>query len=291
MFLFSYFSNSKTPPNLAWVFVMYSFVGVSEGSYGPNMLNVVHDLGNARLYVILAIPVGVSLITIVGFGLMSIGVPFQCFYYTTGIFAIISIILYFFTIYRYSEDDEALNSSNFSKFIDDLYQIKQWFGKMTLHSIVFIFNMACLSLFNPGCTLYLYQSRVKYQLFDVTISNSLFILFYNLGNFLGDFVSRKVMDKGRIINPLWFMALLLLGLSVNLSLIPEIAPLAAFLFSWANGGLYCQTTKKFSNEFQDDYHLTATSVWLFFGDCGSTAGSSLIQFVRPWVGSMKQKMY
>lgn len=294
MVMLTILSFQKKPPSVAWVFISYAFVGVNEGSYGPNMLNVVNNMGRTRLYVVLAMPVGVACITLGAFVLMSIGVPFYVFYIVTAVMAIAGIIIYLLTIYRTSlemESETEHSQFNLKDFINDFKEIKEWFPKIWVHSAVFFINMICLGLFNPGCTLYAYQSRVNFRLFKFTISHDLFIFIYNLGGFLGDYVSRKVMDKKKIIHPLFYFLLLIFGLGINLSLIPEIAPFAAFSFMWANGGLYSQSTKLIGETFTNKYHLTATSTWLFIGDGGSTLGSNLVQFVRSSISTLKSKMY
>ncbi|KAH0789960.1 major facilitator superfamily transporter [Histomonas meleagridis] len=295
MILLSIISFQKPKQNVVWVFITYAFVGVCEGSYGPNMLNIVNDLGNTRLYVVLAMPTGVALITLGAFGLMALGVPFQYFYITTAVLAGLAIILYLFTIYPAVKRIAAENHHaefNLSDFWNDCKHIKEWFPKIWVHSLIFFVNMICLGLFNPGCTLYAYQSRVTLQLFGgVTISHDLFLCLYNLGGFLGDYISRKVMNNKRIIHPIFYFFLLLFGFAINISLIPEIAPFAAFSFMWANGGLYVQSTKLIGEIFREKYHLTATSTWLFIGDGGSFLGSNLVQLVRPSIAKLRAMMY
>lgn len=292
MSLLSFFSYSKTPPHVAWVFVCYSFIGVCEGTYGPNMLSITSNLGNTRLWVILAMPAGVATITILGFLLMAVGVPFQIFYIVTACFAFLSITIYIFTIYPASKYGE-IESEKFdlAQFGHDLKEICNWFPKIAAHSIIFLINMVCLSMFNPGCILYAYSSRVTFKLFKVTISHDWFIMIYNVFGFCGDFFSRRVMDKKKIIHPIFYFLILCFAFAINISLIPEISPVAAFLFNWSNGGLYCQSTKLIGELFKNKYGLTATSTWLFIGDCGSTTGSSIIQYVRSYIDSLKSIMY
>lgn len=292
MIMLSILSFQKEPPHLAWVFISYAFCGVCEGSYGPNMLNVVNHLGDTRLWVVLAMPVGVATISIVAFAFMAFGVPFQYFYIITAAMLAIAIVIYMFTIYPKADIPGGhQNNFNLKDFGYDLKEIGQWFPKIWVHSLVFLVNMVCLSLFNPGCTLFVYQSRVTFRLFGFTIANEWFIFMYNIGSFLGDYFSRRVMNNRKIIHPLFYFAMLVFGFFINVSVIPEIAPFAAFLFSWANGGLYVQSTKHIGLCFKEKYHLTATSTWLFIGDAGSTSGANLVQFLRPVIGSLKQKMY
>lgn len=292
MTLLSILSFQKTPPHVAWIFFTYSFVGVCEGTYGPNMLNITSHLGDTRLYVILAMPAGVATITILGFLLMALGVPFQFFYIATACAAFIAIIIYLFTIYPVAKSTQSESDKfDLHQFWVDCTKIKEWFPKIWLHSIIFLVNMVCLAMFNPGCILYAYSSRVTFKLFKFTISHDWFILIYNVFGFCGDFFSRRVMEKKRIISPVFFFLLLCFAFGINISLIPEIAPVAAFLFNWSNGGLYCQSTKLISILFEHQYHLTATSVWLFIGDCGSVSGSSIIQYIRTAIDTMKSTMY
>jgi len=292
MTLLSFLSYSETPPSLAWVFISYAFAGVCEGSYGPNMLNVVQYMGDTSVYVIMAMPTGVAIISLFAFFMISIGTPFQYFYIITAICLVLAIILYLFTIYPETKRVQTKRSNfNLSLFGHDLLEIKNWFPQIAFVSCVFLVNMMCLSLFNPGCTLYAYQNRVNYHLFGFTFSHDTFIMLYNFGSFLGDFVSRKIMNNKRIISPIWYFLLLVMAFFINVSLIPEIAPFAAFGFSWANGGLYVQSTKFIHELFANNYHLTAISTWLFLGDCGSTLGSNLVQYLRPVIADMKKIMY
>ena len=292
MTLLSVLSFQKTPPHVAWVFISYAFIGVCEGSYGPNMLSIANSLGDTRIYVILAMPAGVATITLLGFFLMAIGVPFQVFYIVTACCAFIGILIYLFTIYPAAKHiEEETSKFDLVEFGHDLLEIKNWFPKIWVHCIIFLINMMCLAMFNPGCILYAYSSRVNFKLFGFTLSHDWFIFIYNCGGFLGDFISRRVMDKKKIIHPIFYFFLILFTIAINFSLIPEIAPVAAFLFNWANGGLYCQTSKLINQLFQDKYNLTSTSTWLFIGDCGSFTGSSIIQYIRPYIDTLKSIMY
>jgi MFS family permease len=293
MTLLSYICFQPTPPahSVAWVFFSYAFVGISEGSFGPNMLNVVNHLGETRVWMIMGMPAGVATITILGFGLMAGGMPFQYLYILTAVISALAIIVYLFTIYPVAKSADMMGDSfDLKKFWWDLREIRQWFPKIWLYSLVFIVNMTCLSMFNPGCTLYSYQTRVTYRLFGFTLSHDWFMMLYNIGSFFGDFVSRRVMNRKALVNPFFYFLLLCVALALNLSLIPEIAPFAAFGFSWANGALYCQSTKLIGRLFTTQYHLTATSTWLFLGDVGSTVGANLVQPVRPAITVMKAEM-
>jgi hypothetical protein len=294
MTLLSYISFQPSPPyhSVLWVFFSYAFVGVCEGSYGPNMLNVVNRLGDTRVWMILAMPAGVATITIIGFGLMALGMPFQYLYIITAVLSALAIVTYLFTIYPVAQAaDKDGDNFDLQQFWLDLREFRQWFPKIWLYSLVFIVNMTCLAMFNPGCTLYSYQSRVTYRLFGFTLTHDWFMMLYNIGSFLGDFVSRRVMNRLSLLNPLFYFLLLCVALALNLSLIPEIAPFAAFAFSWSNGALYCQSTKLIGRLFTTEYHLTATSTWLFLGDVGSTVGSNLVQPVRPWIAVLKSEMF
>lgn len=283
------FQKPSRDISMGWVFVANGFVGVCEGSFGPNMLTIVNQLGETRLYVVMAMPFGISLVTIGSFGLMALGVPYQFFYIFTACMLGVAIVLYIFTIYRYS----ANQTSNFDLrvFWGELKRIREWFPKIWVQSLIFVIDMFCLGLFNPGITLFMYESRVTYRLFGFTVDRNWFVFVYNVGGFLGDFLARRVMDKRKILNPVWFLVMLVIAVTINLCLVPEVSVVASFFFMWANGSLYCQTTKKIGEEFVDEFHLTATSVWLFIGDAGSTTGSNFIQLLRPAVASLKKRMF
>jgi hypothetical protein len=286
--------SRPVPPfqSVVWVFIAYAFMGTCEGTFGPNMLNIVNHLGDTRGWVVLAMPCGVATITIGGFALMAAGMPYYALYLATAALSLSSVCLYLCTIFRAtSAVDPATTEFDLRQFLADLREIRQWFPKIWSHCLVFIVDMLCLSMFNPGCTLYAYSTRVTCRLFGFTLGNDMFMLAYNIGSFSGDFLSRRVMAKRTIVSPIWFLLLLGFAFALVMSLIPEIAPLAAFGFSWANGGLYAQTTRLIGEEFTEGYHLTATSTWLFLGDVGSTTGSMIIQVVRPYIAGLKAIMY
>ena len=289
MTILSVVSFAKSPPSLAWVFISYAFCGVCEGSYCPNMLNVVNNMGNSRHYVVTSIPFGVGLITIIAFAAIAMGFPFQYCYIFTAICLALAIVLYLFTVYPVAKN--VSDDFSLKEFFMDFKYICDWFPKILVHCLVFIINMFCLSLFNPGCVLYAYNERVTYHLFGFTIAHDWFILTCNVGNFLGDYLGRAVMDKKKIIHPCLFMVLLVIGIAINFGLIPEIVPFASFAFGFCNGGLYTQSTKLIGIIFKHKFHLTATSTWLFLGDVGSTTGSNVVQPVVPLLTYMKQHYY
>lgn len=297
MLLLAYFSLQNTTQNIIWVFISYSFAGICIGTFEPNMLNIVNNLGSTRIYVLLAMPCGCSCITILGFCLMTFGFPYQLFYIFTIIFCTISIILYYSTIYKASKSNEVQIENrqrmfNFHSFYNDLLKIQEWFPKIGLHCLCTFINNILVSLFIPGCTLFEYSKRITYRFIgNITIKNEIFMLLFNCGSFLGNFCSMKIMNKKRIISPFLFNIMGVFGVILNLSLIPEIAPLSSFLLMSANGGIACQSSKLIGKLFTENYHLTATSSFLFFGDFGSMIGSNLIQPFLPYIISMKSKMF
>lgn len=296
MFLLTYFSFQKTIQNVFWVFVSYAFVGICVGSYEPNMLNIVNKFGSTRIYVLLAMPCGCSCVTILGFCLMTFGFRYQYFYVIALIGSIISMNLYYFTIYKDSKESENKTENNqmlfLKEFYIDLLRFAEWFPQIGLYCFCFFFNNLLASVFVPGCTLFEYSRRVTYRLIgSITIKNEIFMLLFNCGSFSGNFFSMRTMNRKRIISPFFFNVLGLLGVVINMSLIPELAPLSSFLLMSANGSLSCQSSKLIGKLFHEKYHLTATSTFLFFGDFGSMLGSNFIQPLLPYIISMKSKMY
>jgi MFS family permease len=291
MSILFFVSVLPVPPyfDVPWVFVAYAFVGVGNGTFSPNILNIVHPLGETRRWVVLAMPSGVASITIFGFALIGLGVPYQFFYAAVALAAVTSILVYLRTIYPIATSESV--TFDLKQFCADLFNIRHWFPGIWRYALAFMINMMFLSLFGPGCTLYVYQRRVSYRLLGTTIGHSWFMFIYNCGSFLGDFVSRRVMDQKKIVHPALHIGVALFALVLNLALIPEIAPLAAFGFSWTNGTLYTQSTRLIGELFPERYHLTATSVWLFTGDLGSTAGSNLVQVLVPVIVAVKSIMY
>jgi MFS family permease len=291
MSILFFVSVLQVPPYLngAWVFVAYAFVGVGNGTFSPNILNIVHPLGETRRWVVLAMPSGVASITIFGFALIGLGLPYQFFYATVALATAVAVIVYLRTIYPIAMSESE--TFDLKQFCVDLFEIKHWFPGIWRHAVAFAIEMLFFGLFGPGCTLYVYQRRVSYRLFGVTIGHSWFMFFYNCGTFLGDFISRRVMDQKTVVHPALHIGVAMFAFALNIALIPEIAPLAAFGFSWTNGTLYTQSTRLIGELFPERYHLTATSIWLFMGDLGATARSNLVQVLVPVIVALKAVMY
>jgi hypothetical protein len=280
------------PRSLAPIFIAYAFVGISVGTFSPNMLNIVNHMGQTRTWVIMAMPCGAALVTILGFSLMAVGVPIFAFYASAAVSTALALICYLFTLYRAARRFDPMGDSfSIRQFLFEMKAIKEWFRTVWFYGWIFAIDMFCMSFFSPGLTLYEYRTRVNFHLFGVSIQHDWFMVLYNSGTFLGDVIARKVMSGRSFLHPIWYGIFLAVAVGLNLSLIPEIAPIAAFCFSWTNGSIFGQSTKFLGNMFFGQYHLTAISTWLFLGDVGSVVASNLVHPTRPGIVAMKQGMY
>jgi hypothetical protein len=155
--------------------------------------------------------------------------------------------------------------------------------------------MFCVSTFSPGVMLYIFPKGRLITLWSggsIQVSKDAFIAVYNLFNFAGESISRKLAytDKQRR-NPFLFLVFSALGVSINVLAtkvywMPVVCPIAGFFIFFANGSIYNHTCRKIDETVQKRFNLTALSFWLFLGDFGSVAGSNCMAVLKVWmVGS------
>eukprot|EP00276_Gloeochaete_wittrockiana_P018064 CAMPEP_0184335290 /NCGR_PEP_ID=MMETSP1089-20130417/3878_1 /TAXON_ID=38269 ORGANISM="Gloeochaete wittrockiana, Strain SAG46.84" /NCGR_SAMPLE_ID=MMETSP1089 /ASSEMBLY_ACC=CAM_ASM_000445 /LENGTH=449 /DNA_ID=CAMNT_0026659879 /DNA_START=8 /DNA_END=1357 /DNA_ORIENTATION=+ len=275
---------TKTNTNIAAIFVAYGLGGLAVGSFEANILACITPLGkDTKFWAILAMPVGINLITIGGFIALTFtwvaenpGV-IHCFVF---VFVVIGILIFSVRIFRKAHGVGSKFSINefFLAFTD-----LSWMKTIYLHCLALMCDMFFVSLFSPGVILYIYDARtVHLSWLEIDIQTNWFIAIYNTYFFLGDSLSRKVFYSTRIYFPPLFLLLSITGMAIGLANLPEIVPICAFFVAFANGSIYAQTNRRIDRDVSEKLNLIALSSWLFLGDIGSVVGSNLIQYIAEW---------
>ena len=115
------------------------------------------------------------------------------------------------------------------------------------------------------------------------VPHDAFFAVYNMFTFFGDTLSRQVVYRLPLINPLCYLILSAVGAGTCLAKIPIIAPIGIFLVFFANGAIYGTSTKKIDSHVDRRANLTALSIWLFVGDIGSVVGSNTAPLIEKLV--------
>lgn len=265
--------------SLAFVFIAYFLGGLGIGTFESNLLSSIAPLGKStKMIAIIAIPVGITLITIGAFLLMGLaGLQPVVVFLTVAGGNVLSLLCWLIRIYRDAGDGNYLT---LREFFGQFRSFREWLPSVWQHALALTFDMFCVSLFSPGVILYIYDKKtVAFPWFGSELSSDIVKALYNLSFFLGDFSSRRIFFPVRIVSPFLFLGFSLLGIVCGLSYISELVFFCGFFVAFGNGSIYAQANKKIDRDLDEHHSVTAFSFWLFLGDVGSVAGSNLITAV------------
>jgi hypothetical protein len=178
-----------TPPgpySMALVFLAYFLGGLGIGTFESNLLSSIAPLGKAtKLVAIIAIPVGITLITIGAFLLLAVGVPAVAIFLTVSVGCILSLACWLFRIYWRAGDGNYVTLREFFEQFR-FSHMKQWLPGVWQHALALTFDMFCVSMFSPGVILYIYDNpTVQFKWFNTEVSADVVKAIYNACFFLG----------------------------------------------------------------------------------------------------------
>lgn len=269
----------KTDTPIILIFLSYGLGGVAVGTFESNILSTISVLHpSTKLWAIIAMPVGITAITIGGFillGIEWIGQYPGVIHIFVGCYCAVGIGVFLIRIFHV----KMTLSTSFSvkEFFVAFVHWRDWLWFLRWHCSALMFDMFCVSLFSPGVILYMYDDATV-NVFGHEFNTDWYIAIYNTFFFVGDTASRKIWYHIDIVNPWMFLILSAIGAGIGLSHVPEIAPLCGFLVAYSNGSIYVQSTKVI-DKIDDKFNLVSLSTWLFVGDIGSVVGSNLISFL------------
>eukprot|EP00792_Barthelona_sp_PAP020_P009603 TRINITY_DN3310_c0_g2_i2.p1 TRINITY_DN3310_c0_g2~~TRINITY_DN3310_c0_g2_i2.p1 ORF type:complete len:419 (+),score=78.35 TRINITY_DN3310_c0_g2_i2:37-1257(+) len=267
------------------VFLAYGLGGLGIGCFESNMINICTPLGpKTKKWAVSGIPPGVSLLTVGSFVAMvafpSLDEHVEYIYASIGVLILFGMFCVKFRMPNREVKGQGISLTDMRNYLDE---IKDWIGPVLPYAVAMMFNMFCVSFFSPGIVLYIFGDRpvlLDYGVFSFTLSHNAFVAIYNILFFLGDFCSRRVFfDLGRH-SPFIHLIISAFGIICGLSQFGAITLFCAFAVAWANGTIYCQSTREIDEKVHSKYNLIATSMFFFIGDCGSVVGSNLIQIVK-----------
>eukprot|EP01094_Clydonella_sp_ATCC50884_P020750 TRINITY_DN4372_c0_g1_i3.p1 TRINITY_DN4372_c0_g1~~TRINITY_DN4372_c0_g1_i3.p1 ORF type:complete len:433 (+),score=131.63 TRINITY_DN4372_c0_g1_i3:58-1299(+) len=233
----------KEDTSILLIFLSYGLGGVAVGTFESNILSTISVLHpSTKLWAIIAMPVGITTITIGGFFLL--GVPWVSEYpgsihVAVGCYCLVGIGIFMVRIFW----TKMTLSTSFSirDFFRSFIHWREWLWAIKWHCMALTFDMFCVSLFSPGVILYMYNGTYV-NVFGYDLNRDWYIAIYNTFFFVGDSASRKIWYHIDVIHPFLFLILSAFGATIGLLGIPEIAPLCGFLVAYANGSMYAPNT-------------------------------------------------
>lgn len=259
---------------IGWVPCAYGLGGVSVGTFEANLLATLSPLPGAKLYAVTAIPVGITLVTVGGFFVLSLGVPVEAIYCCVAFACVLGAGLV-----RTRIPDTTLELKGHQSLRTNVVAWKEWLPLIITLPWAFSIDMFCVSTFSPGVLLYVYD-KPSVVLFGRVISTDVFFALYNTATFFGGFIGRTGGYHMRPVHPLAFTCISGTAVALIFTGRTELQLLAGFFCLLADGFIYAQTCRAIDGRVPHEFAVMAMSVWLFVGDIGSVLGSNLILEVR-----------
>eukprot|EP00928_Gymnodinium_smaydae_P036220 TRINITY_DN2533_c0_g2_i2.p1 TRINITY_DN2533_c0_g2~~TRINITY_DN2533_c0_g2_i2.p1 ORF type:complete len:557 (-),score=80.39 TRINITY_DN2533_c0_g2_i2:102-1772(-) len=154
-------------------------------------------------------------------------------------------------------------------------------GRRSEHSMwtrcaMYALSMCCLTLFNPGVLVYIYDGAVVSLSPGVVLHTPTFFAFVSTCGMVGSVLGRKFGHRLRRRHPATYICASLTGVLLMLLWIPALVPAGSFLVMLSDGLIYESMSSYVDTHYPKQYNSAAISCWLFVGDLGSTLGSSAI---------------
>jgi len=267
------------------VLTAYVLGGFAIGTFETNFSVLLAALGSkTKIYGISGIPIGIFIVIVPGFVLITAGLPVMYLYASVGIFLIVAgtLLACGLRYVDHYDGGESRFSNNIQSAAAPESSAYAWIAPVVSVGIVFAVNMLFVSAFSPGVLLYLYNGP-SVDLVSASVPTGYFFATFSSFGFLSDVLSRKcIYSKKPDHHPVRYLLFTGLGVSLLLSKTPLLAPIATSLVFFANGSIYAQSCRKLDEllVINPSALLVANSVFFFLGDCGSVVGALLIPFIR-----------
>jgi hypothetical protein len=275
--------------HLVFVFIAYLVSGVGIGTFESNLISSLTPLGHqTKSWAVIGIPVGFNFISIGSFLLFwifpeSVGLQAGVYFFI-GAMNLCGLLIYIFFI---PDVEFEGTTTTIRVFYEDMKKFKDWLPTVWRHCFALMIDMFCVSIFS-SIALYIFDvSEVPlWPRSETQVPKNAFAMVYYTFSFCGDFFSRRIAYRDRLRNPIFFLALSIIGAGLVLSKTALVAPLGMFCVMFANGSVYAQTTKFVDIYVDKQYNLMALSMWLFIGDVGSFVGAQITQPLRTAIGGV-----
>merc|ERR1719476_737209 len=131
--------------------------------------------------------------------------------------------------------------------------------------------MICLTAFNPGVVLYVYDKPTVVLTGGMTWNKDHFIAIFNLFGFCGGLAGRWLSYNLQPQHPLLYFFVSMIGIGVITQWIPLLAPIGALFMMLGDGLIYGSISRHVDECISKEFNMIAITSWLLFGDLGSIA--------------------
>lgn len=284
--------------SIVWVFVSYGLIGIGIGVFEATFLAVITPLGRqTKFWAILGIPTGFFTIGVPGILLVGLGLHPTVLYWYVVLFIGFSMII----VYRHAPHDVRPVHNESQSISRSFKAWRMWlpmllphlvgkvfvnFGMENLFPVIgFTFNAPVVPLSGPTSN-------------DLLMQKDTFLAIENVLIFIGDTASRRIpyllslrTYRGSLGVIFSAMSCIVIAFTLCKLATAWISWISAFLAFFGNGLVYAVGSRHIDNNVPKAHHMTAYSVWCFFGDISSVVGAKMQDVVRDWICGGSEYQY
>eukprot|EP01084_Bolivina_argentea_P232863 392361_1 len=307
-----------------WVILANLMGGIGIGAMEPNLLASILPFGDGtKVWAFYGISLGFNFMAVIGYSVLSIGIPLIAIYATCALLCFLSIFVYLhimkqiptFMVANNSLDiivvpQISVNTRHKESYKTSVMRIREvqqmfkeyreWLLTLLPYGVLLTLNLFNMNFF---CTISLYVFYDgQLPLFtdmkgNVTwINRDLYFAISGVLNAVCQIVGNRTSYYTQCIlsigqkHPFYFI-ICEVACGVLCSCVLFIQPLIA-LFGIAgvylmNGAIYSSGVKYIDSNIQQKYNLISLSVWLLFADIGSIAGQNAFEPVVTYICNAK----
>jgi hypothetical protein len=285
--IFSWIMFCTESVSVVPVAIAYALSGVGIGTFEACIMSLASVASNARRYALVAIPCGISAITILGFLFLDLAddgriglspsAATGCLYFAVAVMLAAALAILLLRLPRTATEDDN-QSLQYIKAALRREAVDAWFPHVWLAALCMMLNMFSVSLTSSGFMQFMYDDPiVQFRFLPMRVENATFVSILGVATFVGDFGGRAIGPVIKVISPpLWLIGNVI-GVALAFSMAPELAVLGSGLVMAGNGLIYSQSMIRIDRHVAPLWNLVATSTFLFTGDVGSVVSSSIQQ--------------
>ena len=288
---------------IGWAFLSFGLVGMSLGVFEVAYLNVITPLGPlTKSWAIIGFPASFAIINVIGFTLVSFGMPVAVLFWYIVLCMPIGLIIFAKRIVpklREGSVDSGpaasghvLKSNKQAKVWNSVRHWYSWVPVLCPYILAhfvtdFVMEGALPANFNTF-------NSDKVPLFGPTDDHLMdkhrfFVVFFVFVG-LSDMASRRfaycfALDTlfKNIVALCFGVTCSVLGMCLTILGIGAVSWASAALTFFGQGFNYAVASKSIDKFIPREHNLAAYSLWMFIGSAGAIAGSTLVDHIRFWI--------
>ena len=289
---------------IGWAFLSFGLVGMSLGVFEVAYLNVITPLGPlTKSWAIIGFPASFAIINVIGFTLVSFGMPVAVLFWYIVLCMPIGLIVFAKRIAPKlhtgstdpgpAETGHVLRNNQQAKVWNSIRRWYTWVPILSPYILAhfvtdFVMEGALPANFNTF-------NSDKVPLLGPTDDDHLmdkhrfFVVFFIFVG-LSDMISRRfaycfALDtlSKNIVALCFGVTCSALGMGLTILGIGVVSWASAALTFFGQGFNYAVASKSIDKFIPREHNLAAYSLWMFIGSAGAIAGSTLVDYIRSWI--------